>query len=590
MRVELQCLLQVILGALPVGSVLFPNESSYPIDLCRHLSALRRAAARHIEKVDVHFRNSVLVQEQAGNSKTQTCPYRLRIKCHGLLEILRGIGQVHMPVGLNASINPGLSVVVAGGHARDYRHIQENQAYQYPTAFGGSQSGLLIRSIIAAMGDSRSSYGRSGPGTPLEQNHAYLRLHSVDIFVKDQERSLRFYLDQLGFDLAFDARLQSGQRLVGVSPPEGTAVLTLIQPAPDSAEYNLIGRATRVVFVTEDVIGKYREWSDRGVRFRYTPRLRRIRYQEQMPGEQHGDVSVHFGEQEPIWGQVFTRFEDIDRNVFGLVSLDEVSKAIEAQRRANAERLEAQRRIAYELDIARQVQARLFPQRPPPCSTLEFAGICAQARQVGGDYYDFLPLGPKQVGLVIGDVAGKGMAAALLMANLQAHLRSQCAMTRDEPDKLLRSVNQLFYENTTPSVYATLIFAEYNDELQALRYVNCGHLCGLVLRGDGAVERLGSTGTVLGLFTDWDCSIGECRLFNGDILALYTDGVTESFNEEGEEFGEERILLSLKRHRDLSPEGIVQAILADVQHFGLQEQHDDITLIAAKCRGQGAAG
>jgi serine phosphatase RsbU (regulator of sigma subunit) len=268
------------------------------------------------------------------------------------------------------------------------------------------------------------------------------------------------------------------------------------------------------------------------------------------------------------------------------VSLDEVSKAIEAQRRANADKLEAERRLAHELDIARQVQARLFPQRVPACSTLECAGICAQARQVGGDYYDFLALGQKRLGLVIGDIAGKGMAAALLMATLQAHLRSQCAMALDQPETLLRSVNQLFYENTISSAYATLFFAEYNDELQRLRYVNCGHLSGLLLRGDNSVERLASTCTVLGLFTEWDCALAECRLFAGDILALYTDGVTESFNEADQEFGEEGVLSSLNRHRNLCPVDMVQAILEDVQHFGSsKEQHDDITLLVARCQG-----
>src|SRR5438067_9722348 len=107
-----------------------------------------------------------------------------------------------------------------------------------------------------------------------ESRAPYLRIHAINIYVRDQDRSLRFYLDQLGFELAFDARLQSGRRWVAVSPPDGTAVLTLIAPDPDSREYNLIGRPTQVVFVTEDVPAKFREWSKRGVRFRHTPRLR----------------------------------------------------------------------------------------------------------------------------------------------------------------------------------------------------------------------------------------------------------------------------------------------------------------------------
>jgi serine phosphatase RsbU (regulator of sigma subunit) len=148
----------------------------------------------------------------------------------------------------------------------------------------------------------------------------------------------------------------------------------------------------------------------------------------------------------------------------------------------------------------------------------------------------------------------------------------------------LRSVNQLFYENTIPSAYATLFFAEYDDETQRLRYVNCGHLSGLLLRRDNSVERLASTCTVLGLFTEWDCSTGECRLSRGDILALYTDGATECFNEVGEEFGDEGVLSSLNRHHELPSGEMAQAILKDVQHFGCQEQQDDVTLIIAKCR------
>jgi serine phosphatase RsbU (regulator of sigma subunit)/catechol 2,3-dioxygenase-like lactoylglutathione lyase family enzyme len=455
----------------------------------------------------------------------------------------------------------------------------------YATPAARSSTSLAAISYNRRVSDFSGSGETGGRGVPLDRPRKHLRLHSVDVYVRDQERSVRFYLDKLGFELAFDARLHSGRRWVGVSPPDGTAVLTLIQPEPDSAECKLIGRATRVVFVSEDVAAQFREWSSRGVRFRFTPRLRRIKYQKHGPDSRLDGVD-RAGAEGPIWGEVFTRFEDVDRNSFALVSFDEVTMAIEAQRRANAAKLEADRRVAYEMDIARQVQSRLFPQRLPICSTLEYSGLCEQARQVGGDYYDFLPLGEERVGLVVGDVAGKGIAAALLMANLQAHLRSQCAVTLDELEKRLRSVNRLFFENTAAGAYATLFFAEYDNRLQRLRYANCGHLCGLVVRHDHSVERLESTCTVLGLFTEWDCAIGECQLFTGDILALYTDGVTESFNEAGEEFGEERVLQSLTRHGSLSPEAMVRAILSDVRQFGSAEQHDDITLMIAKCRGE----
>jgi serine phosphatase RsbU (regulator of sigma subunit) len=349
-------------------------------------------------------------------------------------------------------------------------------------------------------------------------------------------------------------------------------------------EHKLIGRATQVVFVTEDFPAKFREWHQRGVRFRHTPRLRRIKYDLRQPGPA-GAPPMGSEDPGPIWGGVFARFEDLDGNSFTLASFDEESRAVEAQRRALAEKREADRRAAHELEIARQVQARLFPQNLPPASTLDYAGLCIPARQVGGDYYDFLNLGQERLGLVIGDIAGKGIAAALLMAHLQASLRSQCATALEQPQRFLQSVNQLFCENTIESAYATLFFAEYDDRAQRLRYANCGHLCGLVLGPDDSLDRLESTGTVLGLFGDWDCSIGERRLRAGDVFALYTDGITESFNERGDEFGEGRLIEVLRRHRDLSCRSLLESVVDDVRRFSPHEQHDDITLIVAKCKG-----
>jgi len=417
-----------------------------------------------------------------------------------------------------------------------------------------------------------------------DRKDPYLRFHAVKIFVRDQDRSLRFYLDQLGFSLVYDTLLQSGERWVAVAPPDGTAILALVAPKPNSREYKLIGRATQIAFVTDNVIAKYHEWSKRGVRFGRVPRLKRIKYERPESAPTSAAPSMLLGERSPIWGGVFTRFEDVDRNSFSLVSFDEVSQALDEQRRATAEKVESERRAARELEIAKQVQARLFPQTPPLLTTLDYAGVCIQAREVGGDYYDFLDLGRDRLGLVIGDIAGKGIAAALLMANLQANLRSQCAIALDQPQRLLRAVNQLFYENTTDGAYATLFFAEYNGESRSLRYANCGHLCALLLRSDDNVERLESTSTVLGLFKEWDCSIGERRLFAGDTLALYTDGITESFNHAEEEFGEERLIEALRRHRELSSQASLESIVADVRQFSPHEQHDDITLIVAKCR------
>jgi serine phosphatase RsbU (regulator of sigma subunit)/predicted enzyme related to lactoylglutathione lyase len=392
----------------------------------------------------------------------------------------------------------------------------------------------------------------------------YLCIQDIIIFVRDLERSLRFYVDQLGFELIADRRLPPGERTISeryieLAPPDGSANLTLVAPQPDRPEYKLIGGNRWVLFMTEDVQAKYKEWSRRGVHFLSAP-------------------------ENPTWGGTFARFEDPDGNSFGLEGFDEVRRSLELRRQAHAEKLESERRIAQELEIARQVQARLFPQIRPELKTVEYAGLCLQARQVGGDYFDFLNLGPQRLGLIIGDVSGKGIAAALLMANLQASLRSQSALAFDQPEALLRSVNRLFYDNTSDNAFASLLFAEYDDATRRLRYANCGHLSGLLVRTDGSVERLESTSTLLGLFRDWNCSMREQELAPGDVLALYTDGITEARNEQGQEFGEQYLIESLRQHRGLSCQALLTAIVDGVRRFSPQEQHDDITAIIAKFR------
>jgi serine phosphatase RsbU (regulator of sigma subunit) len=421
------------------------------------------------------------------------------------------------------------------------------------------------------------------PAQTQDQRDLYLGIQAIDVFVSDLEKSLQFYINQLEFRLVSDVVLQSGRRRVGISPPDGTAVLNLIAPEPDSDEYKLIGRPTQVVFVTEDVAAKYSEWRKRGVRFQHTPRLRRIKYLQQAPARV-AEQTLLFGDQPPVWGGVFTRFEDLDHNSFALVSLDEISRAIEQQRRALAAKLEAERRAAHEMEIAKEVQARLFPQILPAMQTLEYAGICIQAREVGGDYYDFLSLGRDRIGFALADVSGKGIAAALMMANLQASLRTQSTMAWEEPRRFLQLVNNVFYENTAENAYASLFFGAYDDEARLLRYANCGHLCALLLRRDGKLERLDSTCTVVGLFKDWDCSMAACRLFAGDTLALYTDGVTESFNNAGEEFGEERLIEALRQNCGSPLQNLLDSIVEEVRRFSAREQHDDITLIVARGR------
>jgi len=391
------------------------------------------------------------------------------------------------------------------------------------------------------------------------RDEPYLSIQDIVVFVRNLEVSKRFYVDQLGFELITEQCLPNGVRWIEVAPPDGTANLALVEPKPDRPEYKLIGGYRWVLFMTEDVHAKYKEWSERGVRFSFAPET-------------------------PGWGGIYTRFEDPDGNAFGLEGFDEVRRSLELRRQAQAEKLESERRAAQELEIARQVQARLFPQIRPELKTLEYAGVCLQARQVGGDYFDFLNLGPDRLGLIIGDVSGKGIAAALLMANLQAALRSQSALAFDQPEALLRSVNRLFYDNTAENAFASLFFADYDDATRRLRYVNCGHLSGLLFRSNGNLDQLESTSTLLGLFRDWNCSMREQELSPGDVLVLYTDGITEATDHRGEEFGEQYLIESLHQHRELSCQALLSAIVDGVRQFSAQEQHDDITAIVAKFR------
>jgi phosphoserine phosphatase RsbU/P len=247
-----------------------------------------------------------------------------------------------------------------------------------------------------------------------------------------------------------------------------------------------------------------------------------------------------------------------------------------------AERMEAERRAAMEMDIARRVQARLFPQKLPPLETLEYIGGCVQARQVGGDYYDFLDMGPGVVGIVLADISGKGMSGALLMANLQANLRSQYAVALDDLPRLLQSVNRLFYENTTDESYATMFFGVYNDSCRKLRYANCGHVAPVILRADGSLQRLTSTATVVGLFPKWESPIEEVQLHSGDLLTVCSDGVTEAPNPQGEEYGDVRLAELIQENRGLPVNELLAVIQAKVQEFSGATQADDITLIVAR--------
>ena len=252
--------------------------------------------------------------------------------------------------------------------------------------------------------------------------------------------------------------------------------------------------------------------------------------------------------------------------------------AIRKQAVEASARIKADRRVKTELEIAHNVQQKLFPHETRRLPSIDYAGRCVPAREVSGDYYDFLDAGPGALGFVVGDVSGKGIGAALLMANLQACFRSQPQGALQHPAAMLRSVNKLFYESTPQEQFATLFFAHYDDGQRRLRYVNCGHPPAILVRADGSVERLSPTGTVLGVFSTWTAEERTVDLKTGDTLVIFSDGVTEAGIEDDAEFGEEGLLSVIRANRGAGAETLVDQIVDAVAG----DKADDVTVVAVR--------
>lgn len=271
----------------------------------------------------------------------------------------------------------------------------------------------------------------------------------------------------------------------------------------------------------------------------------------------------------------------------------------------NAELLEnlsteiAQReRVSREIEIAREVQERLFPQVYPRIEGVDLAGYCRPAYAVGGDYYDFFLLpgtsahgsgGDSRLALALGDISGKGISAALLMASLRASLRSAAQLQPGDLGTLMRHVNRLVYESSTANRYATFFYAEYDPSTRVLSYVNAGHNPPLVLRGDRQIP-LEATGTVIGLLPDAHYTRASMVLQPGDMLIAYTDGISEAMNPVEEEWGEERMVAAVRSlaHQSgctVDAEQVLNCVLdaADAFTSGAV-QHDDMTLLVCMVR------
>jgi sigma-B regulation protein RsbU (phosphoserine phosphatase) len=247
-------------------------------------------------------------------------------------------------------------------------------------------------------------------------------------------------------------------------------------------------------------------------------------------------------------------------------------------------------RLEREIEIAKEVQERLFPSSAPQMEHMSLTGVCLPARMVSGDYYDFLPLGLHELGLAIGDICGKGISAALLMTNLQATLRSnvlhQSGQSGANGNKsvasLVEKVNAQIHSYTSDNKFASFFYAIYDDGQKSLTYCNAGHNPPLFFT-NGGVRRLTVGGTVVGIFADSQYEQETMQANPGDLFLAYTDGIIECTNEFGEEFGENRLIEVTQQCRDLSVEEIKEKIVEQVLSWSSSEERsDDMTLVVAK--------
>ena len=241
--------------------------------------------------------------------------------------------------------------------------------------------------------------------------------------------------------------------------------------------------------------------------------------------------------------------------------------------------------IGREIDIARGVQPRLFPQKLPEIAGVDCAGVCRPAQGVGGDYYDFLSLSGGRLGLALGDVAGKGIPAALLMASLQASLRGQRLSGPADLAQLMTNLNFLIHEASPDNRYATFFYGELDPATRRLDYVNAGHNAPMLFRAAGGVERLRATGPVVGLVEAGRFEQRHVVLEPGDVLVVFSDGISEAMNVNEEEWGEEQLAAASSAACPCTPQELIDTLFVAADAFaGGAKQHDDMTVVVVRMK------
>lgn len=256
-----------------------------------------------------------------------------------------------------------------------------------------------------------------------------------------------------------------------------------------------------------------------------------------------------------------------------LVSLYRVQLELQASRRQLA-------RKEAELSFAREVQQALFPRHLPNENGLEFSAVCIPARGISGDYYDVMQFADGRMAFAIADISGKGISAAILMANVQALLRT-LSETGIPPSEVCKRLNYHLHQVTDDSKFATFFYAEWNRDDRVLSYVNAGHYAPVLL-GSASGRQLDEGGLPLGLFSSSEFKTGQVTLQPGDLLALYSDGITEATSRSGEEFGDARLQAEIEKHSDEPLAEIQAAVLEAVHKFAGDELEDDLTLLVVR--------
>jgi putative ABC transport system permease protein len=275
-----------------------------------------------------------------------------------------------------------------------------------------------------------------------------------------------------------------------------------------------------------------------------------------------------------------TEYGDAEKNALGACAA-QFALMIENGRLTN--RVVEQEKLRRDLALAADVQKRLLPERPPEVSVAALAGMSLPARSVGGDYFDFIDLGDKRIGIALADVAGKGVAAALIMSSVQASLRILSSDSSISLAQLAAKMNRFLHASTGSNSYATFFYAQIDEGSRQLRYVNAGHLPPYLLRSSSSIQELSTGGPVIGLFPQMPYEEATIDLQPGDVLVAFTDGVTEAMNASEEEFGEERLKELLRQIVDL-PVNDISARISQALKNWIKDaaQYDDLTFIVMK--------